>query len=138
MRLDTGTYVLVLDGEKALLLENAGDAEAPNLRQVAKELNDDPSDPDDSSVDGRAAANKHAAHQSMAEPDFVAHMAERLLREARRGRFEKLVLVAGPEALGQLRPKLHQEVTGRVVGEVHKTLTKHPLPEIERLLLAEG
>ena len=57
---------------------------------------------------------------------------------AHRGRFDRLILVAGPQILGALRPKLHQEVAAKVVGEVPKTLTNHPLGEIERILIAES
>lgn len=137
MRIDTGTWVLVLDGEKALLLENVTDAANPSLRQVQKSLNEGPADPDRSSVDERAAAGKHSDHSTVEEPRFVQEMADRLYRDAHAGRFERLVVVAGPEALGTFRKRLHPEVAQRIVGEVHKTLTKHPLPEIERILAAE-
>lgn len=137
MRIESGTWVLVLDGEKALLLENTTDAANPSLRQVQKTLNDDPGDPDDSSVDHRVSANKHSDHSTVEEPRFVQDMAERLYHDAHAGRFERLVVVAGPNALGTFRKHLHPEVANRIVGEVHKTLTKHPLPEIERILAAE-
>lgn len=137
MRIEEGTWVLVLDGEKALILENAGDAAAPSLRQVAKDLNADPGSPGDSSDGDRAAEQRHATHHAEAEPDFLRETARGLYRDAHRGRFRRLVLVAGPEALGRLRRHLHAEVEARVVAEVHKTLTRHPLPEIERILAAE-
>ena len=48
-----------------------------------------------------------------------------------------IVLVASPMILGELRDKLHQEVTKRVVAEVDKTLTNHPVDEIEKILQSE-
>jgi protein required for attachment to host cells len=46
------------------------------------------------------------------------------------------VLVADPRTLGQMRPLLHKEVGQRMVAEVSKTLTRSPLPDIERALSA--
>jgi protein required for attachment to host cells len=45
--------------------------------------------------------------------------------------------VAPPKTLGVLRQKLHKEVASRVVGEVHKTLTGHPVDQIERIVAEE-
>jgi len=45
--------------------------------------------------------------------------------------------VAPPKVLGELRQKLHKEVASRVVGEVHKTLTGHPVDQIERIVAEE-
>ena len=53
---------------------------------------------------------------------------------AHKNRFEKLVLVAPPRVLGELRQELHKEVQDRIVGEVPKTLTNHPIDRIETLL----
>jgi protein required for attachment to host cells len=44
--------------------------------------------------------------------------------------------VAPPQVLGEMRKKLHKEVSDRVVGEVAKTLTNHTVPEIEKILAA--
>jgi protein required for attachment to host cells len=38
--------------------------------------------------------------------------------------------------LGNLRQAFHAEVTERIVGEVPKELTSHPIPDIERLMAA--
>ena len=55
---------------------------------------------------------------------------------AHRGDFKEIVLVAPPLVLGELRKKLHQEVSDKVVGEIPKTLTNHAVYDIEKLLLA--
>ena len=46
------------------------------------------------------------------------------------------MLVAPPLVLGELRKKLHQEVSDKVVGEIPKTLTNHAVSDIEKILLA--
>ena len=42
--------------------------------------------------------------------------------------------MAPPATLGELRSKLHKEVQDKVVAEIDKTLTNHPIDKIERLL----
>jgi protein required for attachment to host cells len=39
--------------------------------------------------------------------------------------------------LGELRDEMHQEVAAKVVGEIPKTLTNHPMDEIEKIVKAE-
>ena len=48
--------------------------------------------------------------------------------------FEKLVLIADPQTLGQIRPHLHKEVSQRIVLELHKTLVKSTVQDIEKIL----
>jgi protein required for attachment to host cells len=55
---------------------------------------------------------------------------------AHRGDFKEIVLVAPPLVLGEMRKKLHKEVGDRVVAEIAKTLTNHPIDEVEALLKA--
>ena len=45
-----------------------------------------------------------------------------------------LVIVAPPKTLADLRNAFHVDVQARVIAEIHKDLTKHPVSEIERRL----
>lgn len=67
---------------------------------------------------------------------FADEIADRLYRMAHRGDFDRIVLVAPPLVLGELRKQLHKEVADRVEAEVAKTLTNHPVWEIEKILQA--
>ena len=60
-----------------------------------------------------------------------------LYKLAHKGRFERIVLVAPPAVLGDLRDDLHKEVRNKVVGEISKTLTNHPIDEIEKIVAGE-
>jgi protein required for attachment to host cells len=44
--------------------------------------------------------------------------------------------VAPPRTLADLRHALHADVKALIVGEIDKDLTKHPVWEIERHILA--
>ncbi len=141
MKLDTGTWVLVLDGTKALILENVTDGQDPTLRVVRKDENDSSDSKGESTTgpDHGGDQKKPTANEfhSTTETGFAEEMAEWLYKAAHRGRFDKIVLVAPPKVLGVLRQKLHKEVASRVVGEVHKTLTGHPVDQIERIVAEE-
>ncbi|RVD51545.1 host attachment protein, partial [Mesorhizobium sp. M2D.F.Ca.ET.140.01.1.1] len=56
---------------------------------------------------------------------FADDIAERLYKLAHRGEFEEIVLIAPPQVLGEMRQKLHKEVSGKVQAEIPKTLTNH-------------
>ncbi len=47
------------------------------------------------------------------------------------------MLVASPKILGTLRAEMHKEVADRIVAEVPKTLTNHPLDKVEKMLVGE-
>ena len=55
-----------------------------------------------------------------------------LLDQVRKGRFERIILVAGPKILGELRRDLHKEVTEKVVAEADLTLTNHTVDDMAK------
>ena len=70
------------------------------------------------------------------EDRFAAETADMLKRRALANDFESLIIVAPPTALGEMRKHLHKEVQDRIVGEIAKDLTNHPVPEIEKVISA--
>lgn len=141
--LTQGTWVLVADSEKALFLENITDAQNPNLQVRRKDEQENPADREQSANrpgrfnDGpsvhRSAVDDTDWHQ-LAKERFAADLADRLYKMAHKGKFERLVLVAAPEVLGELRKNLHKEVADCVVGEVAKNLTNHEISKIEEMV----
>ena len=145
-KLEEDTWVLVADGAKALFLRNETEAENPHLVVVRKEEQDNPATrqqgtdapgrrPDTGT--GQRSAMEDTDWHRLAEDRFADDLAGKLYDMAQSDRFERIVLVAAPKVLGEMRHKLHPEVIARVVGEVHKTLTNHPVDEIERIVAAE-
>jgi hypothetical protein len=61
---------------------------------------------------------------------------EALYRHAHDNRFDKLAVVAPAKILGDLRQAFHPEVSERIIGEIAKELTSHPIPHIEKLMAA--
>ena len=46
------------------------------------------------------------------------------------GKAEKLLVIADPRTLGELRKGYHASVAGKLVGELHKNLVAHPVQDI--------
>lgn len=140
------TLIVVADGEKALFLRNLTDHENPNLDVRDVDEQENPSR-------GEQAANRRGrVHESanvgshaysdtdwheLAKERFADDLAEKLYEKAHAGEFERLVLVASPKILGELRDKMHSEVSSKVIGEIDKTLTNHPINEIEKIVKSE-
>jgi len=137
--------VLVGDGQKALFLRNNGTAHQVKLvvEQVL-ERDNPPTREQGTDRPGRSNASVGVARSAMEETDwhhiaeerFAGELAEALYRHAHAKLFDRLVIIAPPKVLGNLRKSLHAEVSARVAAEIPKELTSHPLAEIERLIAA--
>jgi protein required for attachment to host cells len=52
---------------------------------------------------------------------------------------EALIVVAPPRALADLRKAFHPDLKKRIIAEIDKDLTKHPVDQIEKhLASAQG
>jgi protein required for attachment to host cells len=145
VRIPHDALVLVGDGEKALFLRNKGDAEHVNLVvESVREQDNPPTHEQGADQPGRAFASVGAKRSAMEETDwhrfaeerFAAELSQMLYRRAHANRFKELVVVAPPKVLGNLRKAFHKEVTDRIIAEVPKELTSHPVYEMEKVLAA--
>jgi protein required for attachment to host cells len=137
--------ILVGDGQKALFLRNRGNAQRVDLVVERIFEQDNPATREQGTDrPGRSIASYGVARSAMEEVDwhhiakerFANELAEMLYRHALDNHFEKLVVIAPPKILGNLRKAFHAEVAGRVEAEIPKELTSHPISEIEKLLAA--
>lgn len=144
-RVPHNALVLVGDGQKALFLRNKGTPQRVSLAvEQVFEHDNPPTREQGTDRPGRASASVGAARSAMEEADwhhiakerFAAVLSEALYRHAHANRFEKLVVIAPPKILGDLRKVLHAEVAARIAAEIPKELTSHPVAEIERLIAA--
>lgn len=132
------TWIAVADGGKALVLENRGTDLAPDLAVLSvREMQNPPTREQGTDRPGRYPDPQH--HRSavedtdwhrFAEERFAAEFAAMLNRAGAAGLFDRLVLIAPPRALGDLRPHLGREVSDRLAVEIDRDLTNHPVPEI--------
>ncbi|WP_116092051.1 host attachment family protein [Sphingomonas crusticola] len=143
MRIPHDSYVLVADGAKMLFFRNEGDADNISLTVVAAEQQADQADRDiKTDMAGQKPAGSGAGGSTAGEADFhqqaedrfAAEAAERINRAALANQFEKLIIVAPPKTLGELRKHYHKQVEGKIAAEIAKDLTGHPVDKIESIL----
>lgn len=141
--LTKGSWVIVADSEKAMVLENTGDTARPDLRQInRKEAGEVVMNSD---RPGRVQESMTTSRSAMETPDFarlnaeamVADLIDELDRKAARGKVPQIVIVAPPQVLGAIRDKMGEHLRACVVAEIDKTLTKHPTAKIAEIVAEE-
>ncbi|CAN5251020.1 host attachment protein [soil metagenome] len=143
MQIDNEALVMVVDGAKMLLFRNKGDGTYPKLEvEEALAQQDEATREQGSSPPGRNAAPGGSRRGSFEQTDyhqqsedrFAADAAAMLNKRALANDFEKLIIVAPPTTLGELRKHYHKALQSRLAGEISKDLASHPVPEIERII----
>lgn len=144
----TVTWVVLADGARARIIAQDGpgaeltsvyEEEDVKAKLPGREINADrPGRTFDSGGRGDAAAQGRHAYEPPTDPrwkeqaDFIRSVAELLEDAAHQGSFERLVLIAPPKALGELRASLSKNVSRMVCAELPKDLVAvsiHELPE---------
>lgn len=145
VRIPHDAVLFIGDGRKALFLRNAGHPFALKLQTERVMEQDNPATAAQGSDEpGRAFQSVGTARSAMEQTDwhdleekrFAHEVAARLDRMARDGRITQLVIAAPPRTLGELRQAMSDEVRAKVVAEIDKDFTRHPVPELEKLLEA--
>jgi protein required for attachment to host cells len=145
MKIREGDWVVVCDGSKALILQNAGDGLHPNLktREVHQQANaktgeigtDAPGRSSNSIGQARSAYEQTDWH-GQEEGRFLAELAKRLDAAVTAGETRSILLVAPPRALGLLRQHYTQGLREALKGEIDKDFVRMPVHEIEKKLAA--
>ena len=134
-----GTWVVLADGEKALICENVGTPRAPRLKLHAKmeqtlladrEIAADRPGRMPDPGPGQRSAMEETDYHRQAKERFAAEVAGRLNRMALRADVARLVVAAPPQVLSVLRAGFDEAVTPRVIAALPKTLTQHPLGKV--------
>jgi protein required for attachment to host cells len=138
--------VVVADGQKALFLRNHGDDKFPNLRFDREFLDDNPPTHLQGTERPGRAFNGPGAHQRSAvettdwhdqeKHRFARRIADEINNMVRAGSIKALVIVAPPRTLAELRRDMADEVKAVIVAEIDKDLVKHPIIEIEKMVVA--
>ncbi|TMJ54058.1 MAG: host attachment protein [Alphaproteobacteria bacterium] len=140
LKIGSGEWVVVCDGGKALILENAGDARFPHLRtREAYEQKHPATHELGSDVPGRAFASvgntRSAVEQTdwhrQSERDFLKALASRLDTAVTTGEVDSLIMAAPPRALGIIRQAYSPHVRQAIRAELEKDYVKLPVSEIE-------
>ena len=131
------TWVLVADGGRARVVKPRGPGRVlelvsehkAELHRTAALGTDRPGRSHESATTARHAHVTTDFHQAE-ENAFLRGLAKELDTERQAGRFDRLVVVAPPTALGALRKMLSAPLHAAVVSEIDKDLTKVPLIDL--------
>ena len=139
-------WILVGDGRKVVVLRNQGDAVFPDLRTVT--VFDQGRVPPTAALgadkpgrtlphrDGRRSGMDETDWHDLEEHRFAAEVAHALDARFAADEAKALVVVAPARTLADLRASFSPALRRKIIAEVDKDLTKHPVHEIERLLFA--
>lgn len=141
--LNRHTWVVVADSEKALFLCNGRDMSNVQLSIIHQMHHSNPATREQGSDRpgrfssgpglGRAAVDDTDWHE-ISKKRFAKEIADALYGHAHKGEFERLIIVAPPLMLGEMRQEFHKEVSDRVVSEIPKTLTNHSTSDIQSIV----
>jgi protein required for attachment to host cells len=136
-------WVVVCDGAKELILQNAVDAKFHNLKTVEVFEQKDPQTQEQGTDrPGRANASVGAARSAVSQTDwhdraeeaFLTNLAHHLDSAVSAGKAKSLIVIAPPRALGMLRPAYSHALKGALRAELDKDFVKMPVHEIEKHL----
>lgn len=143
-KLPHDALVFIGDGRKALFLRNAGDEKFLDLRTERVFAEDNPPTRDQgtdkpgrgfaSAGNARRAAMEQTDWHQIEEHRFAERVAKALEDVVRTGKVPAILVAAPPKTLADLRKAFHADVKAKIVAELDKDLTKHPVGEIESRL----
>jgi protein required for attachment to host cells len=133
MILPANAHVAVVDGERFLLMRNRGTLVEPKLQLEAEP---------EVSEHNKSAGMRHQEDVRMrkVEPlDKFAHaagVAEWLNHAVLTHRIDKLLVVADPDTLGEMRKHYHKVTEAALIGELDKQVTGMPGTDILKVIEA--
>ena len=139
-----GGWIVVGDGEKALILVNDGEKFSPklsihkkferNINSEAELLSDRPGRLSDGPSPHRSSVEQTDLSRVNKEK-FAQKLSDFLNQQANNKEIVELVIVAPSAILHALRGELNQAALSQIIGELDKDLTNHPVQKIEKLVL---
>jgi len=132
MRLPHKAHLVIADGNHFTLFRNEGSPDNPRLAEEAK--------PDLSATNFSAGVrNQDSASQLRGRTDLneLAHgaaVAEWLNAAVLEKKVERLIVVADPKTLGEMRRHYHKELEAALIAEEAKTMTGESIDRIEKML----
>lgn len=138
------TCILVADGEHLRVYLNEGpnkgiqelrdyaqDRDIPESRQIAS---DEPGRSFDSGGEGRHAMEPPTDPKRHEKQEFHREIAEKIATDFKQQKFDRLVIVAPPRTLGDLRAEFEKSDAVDIHAEVNKNLIKSSEQELAEQL----
>ena len=130
------TWILIADGARARIVLNEGPGSGvtavegglfeQDLKPTREIMADRAGRTFDSAGTGRHAMEQPTDPVRQEKRHFAHHLADHLADAVAKNAFDRLVVVAAPSALGDLRAAMSDKVRDRIHAELPKDLTKVP------------
>jgi protein required for attachment to host cells len=127
------TGILIADGAHARVYLNTGPGHGiSEIKEYARDIDlkasrdidaDKPGRSYDSGGEGRHAMEAQTDAKRHAKDEFARALADKINAAMTAGEFDRLVLVASPVTLGDLRQHLSKQSSDNIHGEIAKDLT---------------
>lgn len=127
MLLPHGAFVAVVDGQKLELYRNSGSESAPELAPMTAPKLDE-NNKESGSRHFSSAANP--SRRQLDEDSHAAAVAVWLNEQVLGQKIERLVVVAAPRALGELRRRYSKQLDAALIGELDKELIGRSAEEV--------
>ena len=128
------TWILIADGGRARLLQNDGPGKGVEAVTGSDQRNENAPDRDvfadrpgrtfDSAGHGRHGMEPPSSPHRTSKADFARSLMDDLDRKHAAGAFDRLLIVAPPQALGDLRHHLSSALKTALIAEIGKDWTK--------------
>lgn len=132
MKLPANSHVAIVDGEHFLLMRNRGTAFDPVLEAEGTP---------DVSLSNKSAGTRHqdsrgklAGEEPFEKFAHAAGVAQWLNKAVIDRRIDKVLIVADPDTLGEMRPHYHKTLQTALLGELGKQLTGMPGCDIAKAI----
>ena len=132
----TRTWILIADGARARILHNDGPGKGLHAlaggdfrgkhTSTHAIMSDRTGRTFSSTGPSRSAIEAHSDPHRELKRSFAHRLADALADGWRKRAYDRLIIVAAPSTLGDLRAALSHEVRAKVTAEVAKDLTKTP------------
>jgi protein required for attachment to host cells len=140
MLLPHGTVFAVVDGEKFELYRNSGKEADPDLTSMdtpeLEATNYSYGSRDHDKVSRFTGGAPKDRESQLEESAHVIAVADWLNNQVLTHKIEKLVVIADPRSLGEMRKRYHKQLEGVLVGELAKDLTGRRPDDIVKALRA--
>ncbi|VWX54843.1 host attachment protein [Novosphingobium sp. 9U] len=138
MLLPHGTSIAVADGTKFEFFRNTGTEAEPKLTaQDTPELeltNFSAGAHRSDTSESFSARTGNGANDQLDESAHAIAVADWLNHQVLQHKIEKLVIIADPKSLGEMRKRYHKQLEGLLIKELAKTMTGRPVAEIVNAL----
>ena len=140
------TWVVIVDGSRGRVystnrrlvapLTLEFERSAPDARRPTRELGTDRPGRQEGWGGAHHSVESRADWHEQAKADFIKSFAETAARKAASAKVERVLLVAPPQVLGQLRQAMPRHLHDKISQEIGKDFTKASEHDLPRLLHA--